>query len=363
MSEDFLVNEKKQSGRITILTILQYTVLISVVLYFGKTLFIPLSISMLISFVLFPICKWLEIKGMNRSVAIAIALSLLTVLLSLIVVIFLWQISSFASEWQDIKLKLIEASDKLSLYVAANFNFSSEEQNIWMKNIATSSGGDVLPFLSSTAYSLSVTFVLVILIPVFSALILFYRNLFLHVLKGIFPSEKMENIRDILNETVHSYYNFIKGMMLVYLIVGTLNSIGLLILGIPHAILFGFIASVLTFIPYVGIMVASLLPISVAWITYDSIWYPIGVIAIFAFVQYLEANIIFPFAVSSRLNINTLVTLIVIFIGGILWGAAGMILFIPFVGIIKMIADRTESLKTLALLLGTSEQRIVKPKK
>lgn len=103
----------------------------------------------------------------------------------------------------------------------------------------------------------------------------------------------METIRDILNETVHSYYNFIKGMMLVYLIVGTLNSIGLLILGIPHAILFGFIASVLTFIPYVGIMVASLLPISVAWITYDSIWYPIGVIAIFAFVQYLEANIIF----------------------------------------------------------------------
>ncbi len=363
MSEDFLVNEKKQSGRITILTILQYTVLISVVLYFGKTLFIPLSISMLISFVLFPICKWLEIKGMNRSVAIAIALSLLTVLLSLIVVIFLWQISSFASEWQDIKLKLIEASDQLSLYVAENLNFSSEEQNNWMKNIATSSGGDVLPFLSSTAYSLSVTFVLVILIPVFSALILFYRNLFLHVLKGIFPSEKMENIRDILIETVHSYYNFIKGMMLVYLIVGTLNSIGLLILGIPHAILFGFIASILTFIPYVGIMVASLLPISVAWITYDSIWYPIGVIAIFAFVQYLEANIIFPFAVSSRLNINTLVTLIVIFIGGILWGAAGMILFIPFVGIIKMIADRTESLKTLALLLGTSEQTIVKSKK
>lgn len=362
MSEDLVEYGRKQSRRISILTILQYTILISVVLYFGKTLFIPLSISMLISFILFPICKWLEKKGMNRSVAIAIALSLLTLFLSLIVVLFLWQISSFTSEWQDVKIKLIQAVNQLSLYITEQFNFNAEQQKSWMKNIADNSGGNILPFLSSTAYSLSVTFVLVILIPVFSALILYYRNLFVRVLHEIFPYEKIESIRDILNETVHSYYNFIKGMLLVYLIVGTLNSIGLLLLGIPHAILFGFIASVLTFIPYVGIMVASLLPISVAWITYNSIWYPIGVIVIFAFVQYLEANIIFPFAVSSRLNINTLVTLIVIFIGGILWGAAGMILFIPFVGILKMIADRTESLKTLAILLGTNNEPYKKKK-
>jgi predicted PurR-regulated permease PerM len=51
-----------------------------------------------------------------------------------------------------------------------------------------------------------------------------------------------------------------QGMAIVYLVVGILNSIGLLLLGIPHAILFGFIAAVLTFIPYFGIMVGSLLP-------------------------------------------------------------------------------------------------------
>ncbi len=359
MSEDLVEYGKKESRSISILTILQYTVLISVILYFGKTLFIPLSISMLISFILFPICKWFERKGTGKSLAIALSLLLTTILLSAIVGLFLWQISSFTAEWQSVKMKIVEAVNQLSLFIAEQLNLSSEQQKNWMKSIADNSGGNILPFLSSTVYSLSVTFVLVILIPVFSALILYHRNLFVHVLHGIFPNEKIETIREILNETVQSYYNFIKGMLLVYLIVGTLNSIGLLILGVPHAILFGFIASILTFIPYVGIMVASLLPISVAWITFSSIWYPVGVIAIFAFVQYLEANIIFPFAVSSRLNINTLVTLVMIFIGGILWGAAGMILFIPFIGIIKMIADRTESLKTLALLLGTSEKKSI----
>ena len=141
-------------------------------------------------------------------------------------------------------------------------------------------------------------------------------------------------------------------MALVYLIVGLLNSIGLAIIGIPHPFMFGFIASILTFIPYVGIMISSLLPIAVSWITFDSIWYPVGVIVVFAIVQILEAYVIFPFAVGNRLKINTLVIIIMITAGGILWGAAGMILFIPFISIIKLIADRNPSLKSLSLLLS-----------
>lgn len=146
-------------------------------------------------------------------------------------------------------------------------------------------------------------------------------------------------------------------MLVVYLIVGLLNSIGLWIIGVPNPFLFGFIASILTFIPYVGIMISSLLPIAVSWITYNSIWYPLAVIAVFSIVQVLEAYIIFPFAVGSRLKINTLVIIIVVIVGGILWGAAGMILFIPFISIVKLIADRTPSLKTLSVLLGDGEQK------
>ena len=59
----------------------------------------------------------------------------------------------------------------------------------------------------------------------------------------------------------------------------------------------------------------------------------------------------------NRLKINTLVIIIAIIVGGILWGAAGMILFIPFVSVMKLIADRTPSLKTLSVLLGDGEQK------
>ncbi|MFN9882941.1 MAG: AI-2E family transporter, partial [Bacteroidota bacterium] len=92
--------------------------------------------------------------------------------------------------------------------------------------------------------------------------------------------------------------------------------------------------------------------ISVSWITYGSIWYPVGVIAIFAFVQYLEANIIFPYAVGTRLNLNTLVTLMAIFLGGIIWGVSGMILFVPFLAIIKLLADQKMEWNGLANMLS-----------
>ena len=101
-----------------------------------------------------------------------------------------------------------------------------------------------------------------------------------------------------------------------------------------------------------GIIICVLLPISVAWITKDSIWYPLGVIAIFAFVQYLEANVIFPRIVATQLKVSTWATLVAIIAGGILWGVSGMILFIPFVGILKIVFDYIPGGKPFNILLG-----------
>jgi predicted PurR-regulated permease PerM len=342
----------KKENKYSVIEILQMIILISVILYFGKTLFIPLSFSFLISIILYPACKKMENKGIPQSLAIGISLSLLILLVSGIVYLFFLQFLSFAEEWDQLKLKILESLSDLGLYLSNKYNISTEQQSNWLKNLAGTSGSNLIPFLKSTIYSLSVSFVFLVLIPIMSALILYNRELLLSALYQLFPADRKETIHKILNETVHTYFNFIKGMLLVYLIVGTLNSIGLALIGIEHPILFGFIASILTFIPYVGILVASLLPISISWITYNSIWYPVGVVIVFTIVQYLEANVIFPFAVSSRLNINTLATIITILIGGILWGASGMILFIPFAGILKLIADKSESLKTLSILLG-----------
>ncbi len=331
---------------------LQYILFISLILYFGSTLFIPLSFALLISCVLYPFCEWLERHKLGRMGAIVVSISILTLLFSALLILLINQLISFFQEWPGLKLKISGASEEISAWLSGNFNIGREKQLQWLDKMVNESGASAMSIISKMLSASAVGAVYLILIPIYAVLILYYRHKWMEVLYRMFPHEGRERLREIVKLSIQSYHNFIKGMIVVYLIVGILNSSGLFLLGIPHAFLFGFIASVLTFIPYVGIMIASLLPISMAWITFNSIWYPLGVIAIFAFVQYLEANLIFPLAVSSRLKINALVTIISIFAGGIIWGVAGMILFIPFLGILKLVADRTPSLRTLSVILG-----------
>ena len=338
--------------RFSVLEILQFTLVVCILLYFGRTLLIPLSFSLLISFTLYPVCKWMEKKGLNHALAIFISIFGVMLFFAALIYLLITQVLEFSNEWQLFKVKLLETAYQLSVLLAEKFDISSEKQISYLKNIVSNSGTQAISLLKITLYSISESLLYLLIIPVYSVLILYYRQLLVNVLYHLFPSEKKEIIREILVETIHAYYNFIKGMLVVYLMVATLNSIGLIIIGIPHPFLFGFIASILTFVPYVGIIISSLLPITIAWITYNSIWYPIGVIMVFGIVQALEAYVIFPFAVGSRLKINTLVIIVAVIIGGILWGAAGMILFIPFVSIAKLISDRTAGLKTLSILLG-----------
>ena len=333
---------------------IQYVVYASIVLYFGKTIFIPISFALLISFVLYPVCAWLETKRFGRLSAIVTSITMLLLIGLLLVGLLINQFISFVHEWPVIETKVGAAVTDIIQRIEM-LGISRQAQNDMLTRISNQSGGNIISILKNTLSASASSIVLLILIPVYAVLILYYRSYWMKILGRVFPSERTESLRNIIALTIKTYYQFIKGMAIVYITVGSLNSIGLLLLGVPHAILFGFIASILTFIPYVGIMVGSLLPMTMAWITYDSIWYPLGIVAIFAFVQYLEANIIFPVAVSNRLNVNTLVMLMAIFAGGIVWGVAGMILFVPFVGIAKLIADHNPKWKTVSMILGTEK--------
>jgi predicted PurR-regulated permease PerM len=334
---------------------LQYIVFGSAILYFGRTLFIPLSFAVLISFVLYPVCAWLEKKRIKRIYAILISIIILLLLAVAAIGLLMKQFGAFLTEWPVIKVKMEESLGEFSQFLINYYSISKEQQGHFLDQLFNQSSGDVIQLIQQAISASAVGAVLLILVPVFAVLILYYRNLLAEVVFRLFPGERKEGIKNILFLTISTYYNFIKGMFIVYAIVGVLNSLGLLVLGVPHAIFFGFVAAILTFIPYVGIMVGALLPMAMAWITFNSIWYAVGVAAIFAFVQYLEANVIFPLAVSNRLNINALATLVAIIAGGIIWGIAGMILFVPFLAIIKLVADLHPKMKTWSILLGKGD--------
>ncbi|GAA4436974.1 AI-2E family transporter [Pontibacter saemangeumensis] len=334
------------------LRILLYILVIGVLLYLGQSLLVPLSFSLLLSFVLYPVCRWLESRKMPRPLAIALALLLVLLAVGGLVLLLVQQFIQFSEEWPSLRGKITGLGDQLSHYLFSRFNLPLRTQALWLERMLLSGVQQLLPLARQLVYSSAVGLVLLILIPFYSALILYYREQFANALFQLFPGTDAAKMKLILRQTINTFYEFIKGMALVYLIVGVLNVAGLLVLGIPHALLFGIVASLLTFIPYVGITLGSLLPITMAWLTYDSVWYPLGVVAVFTLVQYLEANVIFPVAVSYRLQVNTLFMILAIITGGIVWGAAGMILFVPFLAILKLVADQVEGWQPLGRMLG-----------
>ena len=126
----------------------------------------------------------------------------------------------------------------------------------------------------------------------------------------------------------------------------------LLILGVRYAILLGFLGGILNMLPYIGGIIAIALPVLIATVTKDGYSTQLGIIIGYLIIQFIDNNIIFPRFVSIKVQINALVSIIVVLLGNALWGISGMFLSIPFLAVLKIIFDRVDDLKPWGRLFG-----------
>src|SRR5690606_4568001 len=187
--------------------------------------------------------------------------------------------------------------------------------------------------------------------------LLYYSSFFKEFLHRLVRPEGHEKLNYVFVQGERVVRSYILGLFIVIVIVGTLNTIGLAILGVDYALFFGVLAALLTIIPYLGIFIGSLLPILYALLTKDSLWYPVGVAAVFWFVQFIEGNFITPNVVGNKVSLNPFAAIIALFVGGAVWGPAGMILFIPYLALLKVIFDVIEPLAPYGFLLGNPEEK------
>jgi predicted PurR-regulated permease PerM len=332
----------------TVVNWLQIILFSGIILYLGKTLFIPLFFGLLIAMAMYPACRWMEKHGLNKPLAITCCMLTVTLLIILLCTLLVWQINVFSKDAKAILHNLESSIQTIKIWITEQWGLSMPENTNWSEQVFNS----VSSILKTTVQATISTLFSLLLIPVFMALFMYHRKILVQFIAFIIPAGYRQQLDSILEKTVHTYFNYIKGMILVYLIVGILNSIGLLALGVKHAVLFGMLCAIMTMVPYVGIVISALLPISVVWMDTGNILYPLGVIAMFSFVQYLEANIIFPKVVGTQLHVSTLAILVAIISGGIIWGVAGMVLFIPFIAILKIITDYIDEWKPINLLLS-----------
>ncbi len=322
------------------------------ILYIAQGIIVPLVFSVIVAILLHPVVNFLVRLKINRIIAIVIALILTSLVLVGLFVLLFSQARQFGESWPQLVDKFTETLNQTISEVAGYLDLKPQIIHDWI----TKSKDEFLHFsneaIGQTIISVGNGVMLLLLIPVYIFLLLFYQPLLIEFVRRLFSKNDHNQVSEIVTQIKTVIQRYLIGLLIEAVMVATMNTAALLMLGIEYAILLGIIGALLNVIPYIGGLVAVALPMIVALATKSSAWYAFYVMGSYYFIQLIDNNYIVPYIVASKVKINALFSIIVVFVGNALWGVPGMFLSIPLLAIAKLFFDHIESLKPWGFLLG-----------
>ena len=331
-------------------------VLIILLLYSLQSVLVPLMFSILLAISLYPVSRFIEKYKVSRVTASLISVIIAITLIGGLIWFIIHQVLIIGSNGNDLQVRFIEILNTIQKWVTLRFGIEQgqiTEQITKFTNRAVSNAGVIIGAAFGSVGSILAG---VVIVPLFTFFLLYYRDFFREFFFHAFTSTSKELVSQVLDKIYYVVQSYLVGLVTVMGIVAVLNTVGLLVLGIPYAWFFGILASLLMLLPYIGIAIGSVLPALFALATKDSAWYAVGVVAWFQVVQFLEGNFLTPNIVGSKVSINPLMALIGLLLGGMLFGLAGLILAIPITAVLKVVFDAIPSMKAFGFLIGEPEQ-------
>jgi predicted PurR-regulated permease PerM len=343
--------------------------IVMVAIYLGQDIIIPLALAGLLAVLLRPLEQWLMRIGIPKLIAITLALTIAVLIVSAVTVLISMQVADFSDEWPKLKRNIDHFYRDARRWIRREYSVSYRQQAEYLKNaqsktLETFQGPETLGAVTGPLGTL-------ILIPIYTFLLLYYRAMLIHFSVVLFAEEQKHRVLEILGQIKSIIQSYMVGLLLETTAVAVLNSAGLLVLNVQYAILLGVMAAILNLVPYIGGLVATVLAVMVTFISHPEIDVLLGVVGVFIAVQVIDNNFLVPFIVGSKVRINALVSIVGVLVGGALAGLSGMFLSIPAIAMMKVIFDRVPGLEPWGILLGdqTPEQannnlfRFVKMKK
>lgn len=242
------------------------------ILVFAKIVLIPLSMALLISFILFPVVKKLQKWGFNKILSAFLSLLMLIILIGGCIAIFSNEIMHLINEMEDFTGKIMNTFSETIVFVNKNINLNTElnrEELVangkqWLKK---SSGTLIKNTFSSTAAFIKGLVATII----FTFLFLIYSEGLTKAFVAMGKEENKSKISRMLKNIQRVGKQYLSGMFIMIIILGFANSIGLWIIGIDSPFLFGFLAAILSIIPYVGTTFGATIPVLYAFMSSDSL--------------------------------------------------------------------------------------------
>ncbi|AKQ47587.1 permease [Rufibacter radiotolerans] len=318
----------------------------------GGGIIAPIFIAFFFSIMLLPVYRFLVRKRLPEVVAITLCIMLLLIIFGLILWFFSSQVRNLVNDLPVIQQNIKNHLAALSAWINRKTHFSPNEQLNFIDEQSNRLLSYAGKMLGGAAGSFTSAVVFIGLMPIYVFLILFYKNILLRFIFLWFPKKRHTRVRDALSETEVIIKSYLMGLLIQISYMTVLVGGTLFLLGIKHALLIGIIFAFLNLIPYVGALIGNILGVLLTLASSQEILPIFLVLGTIAVAQILDNHILMPRIVGSKVKINALATIVGVLVAGKMAGIAGMFLSLPLIAVLKIIFDRTDSLKQWGVLLG-----------
>ena len=339
------------------LRILTLFILVFGILFFGRTVLIPLTFGAVLAMLLLPICHWLQSKGMNNGLASALSVVFLLLIIGSLITLLQYQLSDIINDLSKIEERINDIIAGLKSYVRQHFGISNQEQQKIIKEQQSGGMGKVAGIFTALLGSLAGIIIDAILVLVYTFLFIFFRGHFKKFILRMFKPENRDTTAEVLQNAGTVTQQYLGGLGLMIMMLWVMYGIGFSIAGVNNALFFAVLCGILELVPFAGNITGTSITVLMALAQSSDTKVVIGVIITYGLVQLIQTYVLEPLVVGDRLNINPLFTILIIVVGEAVWGIPGMILAVPLLGIFKIICDNCDLLKDYGFLIGPPKEK------
>lgn len=317
------------------------------VLIIARQLLVPLFLSILFAYLLFPAANKMEEKNIPRIATNLILIIGTFALFGGIIYGASLMVVTLTADLPEIKDQIDTNITRFRWALGRTFGVTAEQ----LDNIVGSIRGSG-EYISQLFTGTANTLLTVGLLPVYTFLLLFYRDKFRKFVSMLISNYEEGTAQKIIDQASEVVPKYLKGLFIVCFILIGLNSLGFYLIGIEYALLVGLVAAIFNLIPYLGTVIGYGIAFLFVLATQSPIL-ALGVIGQFFVVQFIENNILTPNITGSYVQMNPLVIILSLIAGGMIWGLPGMFMVIPYLAMFKIVCENIESLKPVGYLLST----------
>jgi len=326
-------------------------------LYFAAEFLIPVALAAIFSMLFIRLCSWFESKGIGRGISSLFCILLFVSVIALIVFLLSWQLSGLAENMGAMKQRMVNLFSDLQLWLHEQVGITVKQQKDLVKQQSEGAGSGAGTMLAGFASSVMGIMVNTILVIVYMFLFLVNRSHIKKFILKLVPSDEKNTAANVVHKAGKIAQQYLSGLGAMIAMLWVMYGIGFSVVGVESAIFFAVLCGILEIIPFIGNLTGTSVTVLAVLAQGGDSKMIIGVLVTYAMVQFIQTYILEPLIVGEQVNINPLFTILVIVLGEMVWGIAGMILAIPLLGIVKIICDHVPDLQPYGFLIGTEKQR------